>query len=111
MNVSGSISSTPGKEVILMQSTVVKRLSEYTRRRWAKGVVQLNQYQRQLVIHVLVEYHGFDPKQLIGLVGKSRSVVYSDLASIEFYKKTKQFTDDAQKLKDYILNPSDFVFY
>lgn len=111
MNVTSSLSNTTGGGQILTQPTAVKRLIEYARRRWSKALVQLNQYQRQLVIHVLVEHHGFEPKQLPGLLGRSRSIIYSDLQSIEFYKKTAQFAEDAKQMNDYICHPSNFLFY
>lgn len=112
MNVTSSLSTTSGGGgQILTQPTAIKRLIEYARRRWSKTLDQLNQYQRQLAIHVLVQHHGFEPKQLTGLLGRSRSIIYSDLQSIEVYKKTAQFTEDAKQMNDYICRPSNFIFY
>lgn len=68
-----------------------------------KTLPQLNQYQRQQAVYVLTQYHGFEPKQLIGLLAKSRSQIYADLQSIEIYKKTSQFREAAEQMHDYII--------
>lgn len=83
---------------------VVQRLANYCRHQWVKTLPQLNPYQRQLAVYVLIEKHSFAPTQLIGLLAKSRSQIYADIQSVDFYKKTKRFATDAKNMQDFIIN-------
>lgn len=99
-----------GGGVKLPQPVVAQRLTDYCRRQWCKTPVQLNQYQRQLAVFILSEYHGFEPKQLIGLLSRSKSQIYTDLQNIGIYRKTQQFKDDAENMNKYILENRPYLY-
>lgn len=100
-----------GGGVKLPQPVVAQRLTDYCRRQWCKTPVQLNQYQRQLAVFILTEYHGFEPKQLVGLLSRSKSQIYADLQIIGIYRKTQQFKDDAENMNKYILDNRPLFYY
>lgn len=110
MNATISKSISYGGGVKLPQPIVAQRLTDYCRRQWCKNLVQLSQYQRQLAVFVLTEHHGFEPKQLVGLLSRSRSQIYADLQIIGIYRKTQQFKTDAENMNNYILVNRPFLY-
>lgn len=95
---------------ILPHPEVVRKLTAYCRRQWCRTLPQLNQYQRQLATHVLMEYHGFEPREVIPLLGRSRSQFYADLQVIEVYRRTAEFRARAEHMNGFIVSPVNFIY-
>lgn len=92
------------------QSTVIVRLSNYSRKYWHREPAKLTQEQRLIATKVLSDNFAFQQKDIAALLHISRITSHKDKQSADFYHdRMVNFREKCKKLEDYIRYFSKFI--
>lgn len=92
------------------QSTVIVRLTNYSRKYWHREPAKLTQEQRFIATKVLSDTFAFQQKDIAALLHVSRITSHKDKQSADFYYyRMVNFREKCEKLEDYIRYFSKFI--
>ena len=94
----------------IKQSTVIVRLSNYSRKYWHREPAKLSQEQRFIATKVLSDIFAFQQKDIAALLKVSRITSHKDKQSADFYyQRIDYFREKCKQLEDYIRYFSKFI--